>query len=251
MTLLSLRTPGTTKPVNNQLIPQNQFNNLQQPNFDSYSPTSQPPSQQQQQQNQLSQGFQPVSSSNPALVNNISVDANTIAAAVAAATAATEDITVGPVLEEGTINPRQLFNNKLGTSMSSPSLSTLFVNNRAQQQQQPQPQQQQLPPQQEQNIQSLPTSAIPPDQQSIQQLAMQQQQQQVPVNHKRSSSTPHFDFKINDDFTNSISSWFNNQNGLDPNQQIDEENNKLFVNPNGILKIILTLKREIILILVG
>ena len=65
---------------------------------------------------------------------------------------------------------------------------------------------------------------------------MQQQQQQVPVNHKRSSSTPHFDFKINDDFTNSISSWFNNQNGLDPNQQIDEENNKLFVNPNGILK---------------
>lgn len=236
LTLLSLRTPGTTKPVNNQLIPQNQFNNLQQPNFDSYSPTSQPPSQQQQQQqNQLSQGFQPVSSSNPALVNNISVDANTIAAAVAAATAATEDITVGPVLEEGTINPRQLFNNKLGTSMSSPSLSTLFVNNRAQQQQ-PQPQQQQLPPQQEQNIQSLPTSAIPPDQQSIQQLAMQQQQQQVPVNHKRSSSTPHFDFKINDDFTNSISSWFNNQNGLDPNQQIDEENNKLFVNPNGILK---------------
>ncbi|CAX45142.1 transcription factor, putative [Candida dubliniensis CD36] len=235
LTLLSLRTPGTTKPINNQLIPQNQFNNLQQPNFDSYSPTSQP-SLQSQNPNQLKQGFQPISSTNSALVNNVSVDANTIAAAVAAATAATEDITAGPVLEEGTINPRQLFNNKLGTSMSSPSLSTLFVNNRSQQQ----------PPQQQQNIQSLPTSAIPPDQQSIQQLAMlqlqqQQQQQQVPVSHKRSSSTPHFDFKINDDFTNSISTWFNNQNGFDPNQIEEEENNnnnnnKLFVNPNGILK---------------
>ncbi|EMG49780.1 hypothetical protein G210_5389 [Candida maltosa Xu316] len=224
LNLLSLRTPITRKHSSNQLQT-NQLNNLQQPNFDNFSPTS--PSQQQQlnQQQLPSQFQQPVLTQNQAfqsndtvLTNNMNVDPNTMAAAVTAAAeaTATESISSDIIIEEGTINPCQIFSNKLATSVSSPSLTTLFHNGKTQ----------------PNGIQpTVPHSQYQQHQQQ-QQLHNEEYQkgmisQAHAPKHMRSSSSPHFDFRPNDEFSNAINNWFNGP---------DDDGMKLFVNPSGILK---------------
>ncbi|EER32828.1 predicted protein [Candida tropicalis MYA-3404] len=251
LTLLTLRTPTSTKPVNNQLQ-QNQLNGLQQPNFDNFSPTSTNPLQQQQQQQQvqLPQSSQPPQvpqqqlnqSFQPGLANNVNVDASTVAAAVAAAAATENNADAETIIEEGTINPRQLFNNKLVTSASSPSLSTLFSNGKAPVGVPINPSAaaagvgtgasagQQVPIQHE--IQQAPPMAQQVDQGLLQNQGTIAPQTAQRVKHMRSSSSPQFDFRMNDDFSNAITTWFTNN----APERLEEEASKLFVNPSGILK---------------
>ncbi|KAG7664491.1 MSN4 [[Candida] subhashii] len=208
LTLLSLRTPSTSS------------------NSTSIQPQAQ---QQQQQQQQQAVALQSISQPNfedavasPDLVDVVnSLDPNSVAAAAAAAEATIA--AMSPLqYEEPTINPKQLFtDNKLNTSISSPSLSTLFMNTNYQLPTQ-------LPPSNSNNAGSTlvsPLQSSPPQfqpQQQSQQL-VSPQMTQFPQNtlppqkflpqHSRSISTPHFDFGLispDHDLSPLISNWMNN-----------------------------------------
>ncbi|RLV94588.1 Zinc finger protein MSN4 [Spathaspora sp. JA1] len=143
--------------------------------------------------------------------------------------------------EERTINPRQLFT-RLNTSMSSPSLSTLFTTYTSQQQPQHHHQQHQSkpPPQQQTQSQlvspqqSTPTTAALAAQISPTAPAVPSFMPQ----HTRSVSTPQFDFKVDDEFSQAISSWLNggwveNLNPEIMNTNPIKKNSRIYNNIKG------------------
>ncbi|EGW32335.1 uncharacterized protein SPAPADRAFT_61412, partial [Spathaspora passalidarum NRRL Y-27907] len=233
LTLLSLRTPSVSGP------PQQQ---------------QQTPQQQQIQQQlagiaQPSFMFDPVSNTSSPNADDFLQSPTNFSYSQAAAAVAAAAAAIPTIPEERTINPRQLFT-KLNTSMSSPSLSTLFTTHNSQQQQQ-----QQQQPQQHQHHQHAHHSQQHSHQQHMQaQLSPQQPQAAnfpqalsaqisptqptVPYfmpQHTRSVSTPQFDFKVDDEFSQAISSWLNGGwvDGLNPEIVNPVKKNRMYSTVKG------------------
>lgn len=167
-----------------------------------------------------------------------------------------DELTIDPlandsIIEERTINPSQLFaSSKITTSLSTPSLSTLFtvngvnpsnVNDFSAQNQNTHNRSQNFP---DKNNIKLPSSVHYTNVPKL-------PNQSMPSQYKaadRSYKNPKFDFKMNDECYNAISYWLNNTlstakteaggyfEGDIPEEEGSDASTRIIVNPTGIIK---------------
>lgn len=112
-------------------------------------------------------------------------------------------------MDERTVNPRELFTTKIPVSVSSPSLTTLFMtkNNT--------------------NYNNYTTNKVSKN--SSQSESKPSVDQQI--------ATPNFDFKMNNECVNAISYWLNNTlETVDSDENIDASAAEIMTNPTGIIK---------------